>query len=84
MATASDVCSMLRPNGGYLIYGDDYAGIEFVECEPFSEEEYDIGLANYDSWKAAKDAEIAKNKADGVATLESLGLTPEQIKALGL
>lgn len=84
MPTSSDVCSMLRPEGGYLAYGDDYAGIQFLECEPFSEQEYDIGLATYDSWKAAKEAETAQARAEGEATLKALGLTDEQLRALGL
>lgn len=84
MASNYDVCSMLRPNGGYIQNGDQYEGIEFIDCEPFTKAEYEAGFAEYDAWKAAKDAETAAAKAEGEATLLALGLTPEQLRALGL
>ena len=34
MATEIEVLEMLIPNGGWVITGNDYDGIEFLECEP--------------------------------------------------
>ncbi len=84
MATNNEVCSFLRPDGGYIQNGTEYEGIEFLSCEPFTKAEYEAAFPAYDAWKAASDAETARAKAEGEATLIALGLTPEQIKALGL
>lgn len=84
MATNYEVCSFLRPDGGYVQNGIEYEGIEFVDCEPFTKAEYEAAFPAYDAWKAATDAETAQAKAEGEAALEALGLTPAQLRALGL
>ena len=84
MATNYEVCSFLRPEGGYIQNGTEYEGIEFFNCEPFTKAEYEAGFSEYDAWKAANDAETAAAKTEGEATLLALGLTPEQLRALGL
>jgi hypothetical protein len=84
MATHLQVLQFLRPNGGYVSVGEDYEGIDFVECEPFTKEEYETGFADYDAWKAEQDAAQAAKKAAAEAKLAALGLTPDDLKALGL
>lgn len=83
MAKGSDVLAMLRPNGGWLIRGNDYSGIEWISCEPISEKEFLDGFDKYDAWFAAE--EDAKNKAKKAAEskLAALGLTKEDLNALG-
>ena len=48
------------------------------------EAEFNAGFANYDSWKAEQDAQAATDKTNAIAKLEALGLTAEDLTALGL
>ena len=52
MATGSDVLSMLIPNGGWVISGDDFSGINFIDCDPISESDFKAGFAKADKWLA--------------------------------
>jgi hypothetical protein len=79
MASGGEVLSMLLPNGGWYISGDDYEGIQFLECEPITKAQYDEGFTQYDAWKAEQDAAKAQAKA---ALLERLGLTQEEFNTL--
>jgi len=84
MAKGYEVLNMLYPNGGWAIYGEDYEGIKFIECEPITKEEYEAGFAQYDAWKAEQDTAKAQAKASAEAKLAALGLTSDDLKALGL
>lgn len=79
MATGAEVLSMLIPNGGWVINGDDFAGIQFIEAEPISEADFKAGFAKVDAWKAtqAAQANAAKN-----ALLDRLGITAEEATLL--
>lgn len=84
MATGGDVLSMLIPNGGWYTIGNEYENIQFLECQPITKEQYEAGFAQYDAWKAQQDAAKAQAKAAAEAKLAALGLTTEDLKALGL
>lgn len=84
MAQSHEVLSMLIPNGGWYNTGDEYEGITFLECEPITKEQYEAGFAQYDAWKAKQDAATAAAKATAEAKLAALGLTADDLKALGL
>jgi hypothetical protein len=84
MATIQDVLGMLIPTGGYIAYGDEYEGIEFLECEPITKEQFLAGFAVADAWKAEQDAKAIAAKAAATAKLAALGLTTDDLKALGL
>jgi hypothetical protein len=84
MAKAAEVLSFLIPNGGYVLVGDSYEGITFLECEPITKAEYEAGFAEYDAWKAQQDADKAAKKAAAEAKLAALGLNADDLKALGL
>jgi hypothetical protein len=84
MARGNQVLDMLIPNGGWIISGNDYEGITFLECEPITKAQFEAGFAQYDAWKAAQDAQGAADKASATAKLEALGLTADDLKALGL
>ena len=84
MATGADVLSMLIPTGGWVIRGDDYDSIEFIQAKPITKEEFIAGFAQYDAWKAQQDAQVAATKASAEAKLAALGLTADDLKALGL
>lgn len=79
MPKSYEVLAMLIPNGGYVQFGEEYEGIQFLECEPISKAEYEAGFAQYDAWKAEQDAAKA---ADKQALLDRLGITAEEAKLL--
>ena len=84
MHKGADVLQMLIPNGGWAISGDDYEGIQFLECEPITKAQFEAGFAQYDAWKAEQDLAKAQTKASAEAKLGALGLTADDLKALGL
>jgi len=79
MATSGEVLRYLIPNGGYTAMGEDYEGINFVECEPITKAQFEAGFAQYDSWKTEQDAQAA---ADRAALLTRLGITADEFKTL--
>ena len=84
MATSANVLGMLIPNGGYVLIGEDYEGIQFIDCEPITKAQFTAGFAKYDAWKAEQDAKVEATKTSAQAKLEALGLTADDLKALGL
>ena len=84
MARIGDVLNMLIPSGAWVQVGDTYEGIEFLSDVTITEEQYEAGFAQYDAWKADQDAAMAADKASATAKLEALGLTADDLKALGL
>lgn len=79
MAKGSDVLAMLRPNGGWLIRGNEYSGIEWISCEPVTEAEFEAGFAQVDAWKAQAEAEA---QAKRQALLDKLGITEDEARLL--
>ena len=75
---------MILPNGGWYIQGDEYEGIQFLQCEPITKAQFEAGFAQVDAWKAEQDAEAQAAKAGAEAKLAALGLTADDLKALGL
>ena len=84
MARADEVLTMLIPNGGWVATGDNYEGIEFLDCNPITKAQFEAGFAQYDAWKTEQDAQMAADKASATAKLAALGLTVDDLKALGL
>jgi hypothetical protein len=84
MATTVQVLGMLIPNGGYVAVGDEYEGITFLDCEPITKAQFEAGFAQYDAWEAEQEAQMAADKASATAKLAALGLTADDLKALGL
>ncbi len=70
---------MLIPTGGWAITGNDYEGIQFIECEPITKAQFEAGFAQYDAWKAEQDS---KAKADKAALLAKLGITADEARLL--
>jgi hypothetical protein len=79
MAKPREVLEMLIPNSLWIINGEEYEGITFVEGPTITKEEYEAGFAQYDSWKAEQDAAKAAEKA---AILNRLGITADEAKLL--
>jgi hypothetical protein len=84
MARGNEVLNMLIPQGGWIISGNDYEGITFLECEPISKAEFEAGFAQFDAWKAEQDAAAVAAKEAAQAKLAALGLTTDDLEALGL
>lgn len=84
MATGADILNMLIPSGGWVITGDDFDGIQFIEATPITKAQFEAGFAQYDAWKAEQEAAAQTAKAAAQAKLAALGLTTDDLKALGL
>ena len=85
MAKGYEVMTMLCPDGGWIIQDDNFDEIIWVDDRPrCTKEEYEAGFAQYDAWKAEQDAQAATKKAAAEAKLAALGLTADDLKALGL
>jgi hypothetical protein len=79
MAYAYEVLAHLIPDGGWVQLGEEYEDIQFITCKPITKQEYEAGFAQYDAWKAEKDA---KATADKTALLAKLGITADEAKLL--
>lgn len=84
MAQGYEVLEMLIPNGGWVIRGNDYEEIDWIKCEPITKAQFEAGFAQYDAWKAEQNAKVEADKAAAQAKLAALGLTSDDLKALGL
>jgi hypothetical protein len=85
MAKGYEVMEMLCPQGGWILIGDDFNSITWVDDRPrCTKAEYQAGFAQYDAWKAEQEAAQATAKAAAEAKLAALGLTADDLKALGL
>lgn len=79
MATSAEVLEMLIPNGGWYMASDTFDSIQFIECEPITEAEFNAGFAKYDAWKAEQDAEKVAARQ---AIFDRLGITEDEAKLL--
>ena len=79
MATGADVLRFLIPTGGWAISGDDWEGVEFLEAEPITKEQFEAGFAQYDAWKTEQESTKATQRQ---AILDRLGLTSEEANLL--
>ena len=80
MAKGSDVLQMLRPNGGWVVYGDDFNSIIYDEgVTPLTKKEFTDGFAAFDAWDAQQKA---NKEAEKAALLARLGITAEEAALL--
>jgi hypothetical protein len=79
MAKGYEVLTMLLPQGGWAMTGEDWEGVEFFEATPITKEQFEAGFAQYDAWKAEQDSTKATAKAE---LLERLGITADEAKLL--
>jgi hypothetical protein len=85
MAKSSEVLAFLRPNGGYVQVGQTYEGITFEpQCEPFTKAEYEAAFDLVDAAKAQAELDAIAARSAAEAKLAALGLTTEDLQALGL
>ena len=84
MASGGDVLNFLIPNNRCVVYGNDYDSIIWNDTDKITKAEFEAGFAEYDAWKAEQDAARTTAKAAAQAKLAALGLTVEDLQALGL
>jgi len=82
--TVNEIMTFLRPNG-WAVWNNDFSTAQYFDgTEPVSEEEYTQGKLDYVAWKEQQAADEAAAKALAEAKLAALGLTADDLKALGL
>lgn len=79
MATAIEVVQMLIPDGGYVLTGETFDGLQFIEANPITKEQFEAGFAQYDAWKAEEDA---KTQAKKDALIAKLGINENEAALL--
>jgi hypothetical protein len=85
MATGIDVLTMLCPAGGWIIVGDSFDGVTWVDDRPrCTKEEFEAGFEQFDNWKIEQEAKATSAKTTAEEKLAALGLTADDLKALGL
>jgi hypothetical protein len=85
MTNGSQVLEMLLPNGGWTIIDNAFDSIIYDDgIKPVTKAAFDAGFAQYDAWKSQQDAKVESDKLAAQAKLAALGLTADDLKALGL
>ena len=84
MATGAEVLTMLCPNTEWVITENDFDSMQWIKGEQITKEEFEAGFVQYDAWKAEQDAKAEAAKTTAQNKLEALGLTADDLKALGL
>jgi hypothetical protein len=80
MATGAQVMRMLCPEGGYVIYGDDFDSILWDEnAKKITKAQFAKGFAEFDAYDADKQTTKANEKA---ALLAKLGINQDEAKLL--
>ena len=84
MATGGDVLAMLCPNSEWVIRGGDFDSIEWIKGDKITKAQFEAGFAQFDAWKAEQESKAQADKTAAQSKLAALGLTAEDLKALGL
>lgn len=84
MATGAEVLSMLCPDSEWVIYGDDFNSIQWIKGPQITKAQFEAGFDKVEAWKAQQQAAIVSSKETAQAKLTALGLTAEDLRALGL
>jgi len=79
MVTGAEVLTMLIPTGGWAISGDEFEGIQFLECQSITKKQFTDGFATCADWKAKQETEKNTTKA---ALLDRLGITADEAALL--
>jgi hypothetical protein len=85
ITTGADVIQFLTSGVEFEIKNDDYDSINWFGKSPaITKEQYEAGFAQYNAWKAEQDSNAQTAKDTAQAKLAALGLTTDDLKALGL
>jgi hypothetical protein len=85
MAKAGEVLEMLCAGIEYTLIGDNYDDINWLgKKAPITKAKFEAGFAQYDAWKTEQDLAKLTAKEAAQSKLAALGLTVEDLTALGL
>lgn len=73
----------IRPNAEFILVGDDIQWVDTKQSQP-TDAEIEAGWVAYQAKLEADKQETAAKKAAAEAKLVALGLTTDDLKALGL
>jgi hypothetical protein len=83
--SGSEVLEMLCPEGGWILVGDSYEGITWVDDRPrCTKSEFEAGFDKVEAYKLEQKNASAQAKAQAESKLAALGLTTDDLRALGL
>lgn len=83
MATTKEVLTMLCPAGGWIIVGDDFDNITWVDDRPrCTKEEFAAGFEQFDAWKADQEVKALTAKQAAESKLANVNLSIEELKAV--
>lgn len=75
-----DVLAYLRPNGGWVVWDQDFDTIRYDEgVKPITKKELEKGFVDYEAWKSKIDAD---KEAARQAILDRIGLTSDELKTI--
>ncbi len=78
--TGTEVLDMLCPAGGWIISGDDFENITWVDDRPrCTKEEFEAGFAQVEAFKAQQEAQATAKRQ---ALLDKLGITEDEARLL--
>jgi len=75
--------TFIRPGAEFVLNGDELTWLDKKQIEP-TIEEIEAGLVAYNAAQAAKQSDAQDAKQSAEAKLAALGLTADDLKALGL
>ena len=86
MAKLAEAINLYNPDAQWVIDGDDYSTLDWhsTDIAKPTLKELETLLAQVDAAKAKAEAEAKKAKAIAEAKLAALGLTENDLRALGL
>ena len=85
MAKAGEVLNMLCPGVEYVLIGQNFDDINWLGNEaPITKAEFETGFDKFDELMAKQEIAKAEAKQAAQAKLAALGLTVEDLQALGL
>ena len=86
MAKLAEAINLYNPKAQWTLLGDDYETLDWhsVDIAKPTKAELENLLSQVETVKAQQEAKKAADKASATAKLEALGLTTDDLKALGL
>jgi hypothetical protein len=85
MAKMYEVLQMLCPNVEWYVQGQEFDNIDWLGGKaPITKSQFEAGFAQVDELKAQQEIAKAEAKTSAQAKLAALGLTVEDLTALGL
>ena len=83
MNKSLEILRKLRPEGGWILTGDDFDGIQWVSCKPILKKDFQNELATIEDFVNSKIEIEAKAKAAArQAIADRLGLTADELQVL--